>query len=58
MDQEEEASQAFQGVASLGAVLLELEEAHPEVGVQQVAEVEETDWEETPLQSLTVITLT
>ena len=52
MDQEEEASQAsqdwaFQGVASLGAVLLEVEEAHLEVahqavGVQQVAEVEET----------------
>ena len=47
MDQEEETSQAsqdraFQGVASLGVVLLEEEEAHQVVGVQWVVEVEET----------------
>ena len=51
MDQEEafQASQdrAFQGVASLGAVLLAEVEAHPEaahqaVGVQQAVEEEET----------------
>ena len=58
MDQEGafQASQdrAFQGVDSLGAVLLEEVEAHPEA-VRQVVEEEETSLGGTPLQSSTVI---
>ena len=63
VDREEEASQAsqdwaFQGVASLGMVLLEVEEAHQAVGVQQAEEVEGTpNLEATPCQSSMVIAL-